>query len=50
MIVDTIELYMLILVLLTLTLTQDHRRAREQNYLTKFSVDLDGIWHTVETC
>ena len=48
--IDTIELYIWILVWLTLTLIQGHRSARKQkkkfciSYLTKFSIDLDGIW------
>ena len=53
MMIDTIKGYILILVKVTSTI-QGHRNVRKQkfccNYLTKFSVDLDGIGYTVETC
>ena len=54
MIVDSIELYILILVSVTLTLIQGHSDAWSKtfytSYITKFSTDLDGIWYTFETC
>ena len=54
MMIDTIVLYILVLVLLFLTLIQGHRTARKQNlcvsYLRKFVNNLNGIWYTVETC
>ena len=52
MMIDTIVFYILMLVCLTMTLIQSHRSARKQsfctNYLTKFSIDLNEIWHTVK--
>ena len=54
LIIDTTELYILILVFWTLTLIQGHGDARKQkvlsNYFLKLSVDVIGIWHAVETC
>ena len=49
--IDTIVLYTLMLVFLILILIQGHKSVRKQNvctnYLTKLSIDLNGIWHTV---
>ena len=40
--------------ILTLTLIQGHRNVKKQNfcanYLTKFSIDVNGILYTIETC
>ena len=48
--IDATKLYILTLVYVALTLIQGHRNVRKQNfwasYLTKISVDLDGIWCT----
>ena len=52
--IDTTELYILILNYVTLTVIQGHEDAREENccanYLPKLSMDLDGIWLAVEIC
>ena len=54
MMIDTIVLYILIPVKLILILIQGQRSVRKQlllcQYLTKFSIDLNGIWSTDETC
>ena len=47
--------WLYILIWMFLTLIQGHRSAMESknccaNYLTKFSVDMNGIWYTVQTC
>ena len=56
-VIDTIVLYSLILVYLTLVLIQSKtftkrsaRKQKLQQYLTKFSINLNEIWCTDETC
>ena len=53
MTINVIVVYILILIFLTLTLIQGRRSARKQKYLsyylTKVSINLNGIWYTVET-
>ena len=44
MLIDTIELYMLILVLLAVTFIQGHRCARKQEYLRQLSQSFQSIW------
>ena len=50
--IDTIEIYILILVSLILTLIQDHGDARKQKLLQQLShkveMDLNAIWCEVE--
>ena len=50
---DTTEMYILILAYLTMTRIQDLREAKRQKFCTNyqtFSMDMDGIWYAVETC
>ena len=54
MMIDSVVLYILVIVFLPLTVIQGHRCARKNLflaiYLIKFSIDLNGIWCPVETC
>ena len=54
MVIDTVELYILIIVYLTMNLIQGHRSARKPKtavpVISQFLIDVDGIWCTVETC
>ena len=51
---NTIVLHILIPIWLTLTLVQGHgvRESKNfcANYLSKFLIDLNWIWYTIETC
>ena len=51
---DSNELYTLIFVYTTLTLIQGHGDPRKvtfcAQYLQKLTINLDGIWQTIDTC
>ena len=52
MMINAARLKTLNLVLVNLTLIQDYMSVEQNfwsNYLTKFSVDLDGSWYTFDT-
>ena len=52
MMIDLSELNILILNRMISTLTQGYRDMRSLNWVTdhsQFSIELDGIWHAVET-
>ena len=53
-VIDMTELSILILVYVTLSLIQSHKHTRKKNFcakcLTKFTVNLDGIWSSFGTC
>ena len=50
MMMDTlvVVLYILVQVYLNLALIQGHMSVRKHNYLTKFSIDLNGIWYAID--
>ena len=48
MVINTIERYSLILIDLDVMGVQESKNS--SNYLTRFSIDLDGLWSAVETC
>ena len=53
--IGTIELFIIVVLSVSLTLTllqslRDVRQKKQKKYLTKFSVALDEIWYTAESC